>query len=255
MWGCRYAAAMSPAGTTVGHVRDNKNRAAGLSGASPSRSWAVVAGRLLLVVAVLAVVAVVVAALPMPHLEHFRQLAAHTGRWFPVLFGVLYALGSALPIPRSTFTYSAAVLFVPGVAIPLSVTASTAAAVLAFVVVRRLGYARTAWWRNHPRAAGVRAHLERRGWVAVVCLRMVPAVPFSLLSYAAALSPIRLVPFVLATVAGTTPGTVAAILFGNALTTGQFGWGLVATGVIAGLGIIGLIVDARIPSSDAAPTR
>ena len=212
--------------------------------------WRAIARRLVVVLGVLAVLLAVFAFVPLPSLEQLRALSAQLGGWFPLAFFALYAVGSALPIPRSTFTYSAAVLFAPMVAIPMSLGASTVAAVVSFIVVRKLGYARTQHWREHPRAAEISAHLERRGWAAVLSLRMVPAVPFSLLSYVAALSPIRLVPFVIATVIGSAPGTIAAVMFGDSLTTGEHGWGLVATAVIAILGVVGLILDAKL-----SPTR
>ena len=77
---------------------------------------------------------------------------------------------------------------------------------------------------------------------------MVPAVPFSVLNYAAALTPMGWRSFLAATMVGSIPGTVAAIVFGNSLTTGAGEKALVATVVIAGLGLIGLFIDSRVPT-------
>jgi len=45
------------------------------------------------------------------------------------------------------------------------------------------------------------ASLRERGWVAVMAMRMIPAVPFSVLNYAAGASAVRLLPYTLATTA------------------------------------------------------
>src|SRR5699024_3523237 len=74
--------------------------------------------------------------------------------------------------------------------------------------------------RADPRIAAVDRRLRRQGWLSIASLRMVPAVPFSVLNYAAALSSVRFRHFLPATVLGSAPGTVAAILLGQALTAG-----------------------------------
>lgn len=221
------------------------------------RARAMVAARILGAVFLLAGILALFAAIPTPTLGQARQWAADLGPWFPVAFFCVYAGGSVFPIPRSTFTYTAAVLFTPLTAIPLCLGATAIGATLAFTGVRRIGYRRTEHWRRHPRLAGINMHLHRRGWLAVLSLRMVPPVPFSLLNYAAALSSIRFRPFLVATVIGSAPGTCAAIVFGDALASGRHGWGLVATGCIAVLGLFGLVLDARLPTgaAESAATR
>ena len=198
------------------------------------------------VVAVLAVVAVATV-VPTPGLAQLREWAAHLGPWFPVAFFAAYAVVTVAPIPRSTFTYSAAVLFTPTVAIPWSLVATGVAAALAFGGVRRLGHDRTAALRADPRVAAVDVRLRRRGWLSVGSLRLVPAVPFSVVNYAAALTSIPFGQFLAATVIGSAPGTVAAVLLGHSLTAGNGTAALWATGAFAAVGLVGIIVDARLP--------
>ena len=49
-------------------------------------------------------------------------------------------------------------------------------------------------------------------------MRMIPAVPFSVLNYAAGASAVRVLPYLLATLAGLLPGTAAVVILGDALT-------------------------------------
>ena len=192
-------------------------------------------------------VVAVATVMPVPGLEQLRVWAGQLGPWFPVAFFAAYALVTVTPVPRSTFTYSAAVLFPPGVAIPWSLVATGVAAAVAFEGVRRLGHARTAALRADPRVAAVDVRLRRRGWLSVGSLRLVPAVPFSVVNYAAALTSIPFRQFLVATVVGSAPGTVAAVLLGNSLTAGDGAAALWATGAFAAVGLVGVVLDARLP--------
>lgn len=198
-------------------------------------------------VAAVALVIAVATLVPTPGLEQFREWAAALGPWFPAAFFGAYALVTVAPIPRSTFTYAAAVLFTPVVAIPWSLVATGVAATLAFVLVRRLGHERTTALREDPRVAAVDARLRRRGWLSVGSLRLVPAVPFSVVNYAAALTSIPYPQYIVATVVGSAPGTVAAIALGHSLTEGDGSAALWATVGFAAVGLVGMVLDARLP--------
>lgn len=184
---------------------------------------------------------------PTPELEQFREWTAQLGSWFPLVFFVAYAIVTVTPIPRSTFTYSAAVLFTPAVAIPWSLVATGVAATIAFVMIRQLGHDRTAALRADPRVVSVDARLRRRGWLSVGSLRLVPAVPFSVVNYASALTSIPYSQFLLATLIGSAPGTVAAVYLGNSLTEGDGTAALWATGGFAAVGLVGMVLDAKLP--------
>ena len=57
-----------------------------------------------------------------------------------------------------------------------------------------------------------------RGWIAVMSLRLIPVVPFSVINYAVGASAVRLLPYTLATLVGVLPGTAAVVILGDALT-------------------------------------
>lgn len=198
-------------------------------------------------VGAVALVVLVATLVPTPGLEQLRDWAAQLGPWFPAAFFAAYAVVTVAPIPRSTFTYSAAVLFTPAVAIPWSLVATAVAATLAFVAVRRLGHERTVALRAHPRVVALDARLRRRGWLSVGSLRLVPAAPFSVVNYSAALTSITYLQFIAATVIGSAPGTVAAILLGDSLTSGDGAAALWATVGFAAVGLAGMVLDARLP--------
>ena len=67
----------------------------------------------------------------------------------------------------------------------------------------------------------MRARLDRSGLLAMVSLRLIPAVPFAPLNYALALSGARFGPYVAGTVLGVLPGTVAIVVLGDAAVGGN----------------------------------
>ncbi|WP_018295527.1 TVP38/TMEM64 family protein [Corynebacterium lubricantis] len=185
------------------------------------------------------------AAIDVPPLSVLRDWADSTGPWFPVLFWLMYVGITQLPIPRTVMTLSAGVLFGTGWGILIAVTATTVSAAISLLIVRGLLRDWIAPRLTHPTVQKINTHLEQRGWVAVISLRMIAAVPFSVLNYAAALTKIKVVPFTVATLIGSAPGTVVTVLFGDTLTGQANPIVVVATVVLAVIGIIGLIVDAR----------
>ena len=115
------------------------------------------------------------------------------------------------------FALAAGLLFGSALGIVLAVTASTISALLAVLLVRAAGW-QLSGLVSHPAIDSVDAHLRRRGWLAVLSLRLIPAVPFSVINYATGASGVRLVPYALATVVGLLPGTAAVVILGDALT-------------------------------------
>lgn len=204
------------------------------------------ASRVRLLVAGLLFVAVVVAALTLtlPSPVQMRSWALSVGVAAPLLFLLGQTLVTLTPIPRTVFTLAAGLLFGPVLGVALSLTATTLAAVLVFVAVRRLGRDLVTPYLNREMLRAVDARLRRRGWLAVASLRLIPAVPFSVLNYCSAVSSIRFRDYLVGTV-GVIPGSVAIVVLGDALTGTTSPALLVVSLGGAAIGIVGLIVQAR----------
>ena len=74
---------------------------------------------------------------------------------------------------------------------------------------------------------------------------MIPAVPFSVLNYAAGASAVRLMPYLLATLVGLLPGTAAVVMLGDALTGNVSPLLALVSLCTASLGIAGLVYEVR----------
>lgn len=194
-------------------------------------------------IAVAAVVAVVLL-VPLPTALQLRDWATAVGPWFPLAFLAAHVVVTVLPFPRTAFTLAAGLLFGPVLGVAIAVTASTVSALLALLLVRGLGW-QLSKLVSHPALDAVDARLRARGWAAVLSLRLIPVVPFSVLNYAAGASSVRVLPYLLATVAGLLPGTAAVVVLGDALTGNVSPMLAVVSLCTAALGVAGLAYETR----------
>ncbi|MDO3637492.1 TVP38/TMEM64 family protein [Mycolicibacterium arseniciresistens] len=202
----------------------------------PRRFLAVVLGSVILVAAALVV--------PLPTAVQLRDWATSVGPWFPLAFLTAHIVLTILPFPRTAFTLAAGLLFGPALGVTLAVVASTVSAVIALLLVRAAGLQLNRLF-PHPRVDALDTRLRLRGWPVVMSMRMIPAVPFSVLNYAAGASTVRVWPYTWATLAGLLPGTAAVVILGDALT-GRVDPLLVAVSVVtAAIGMVGLLYEVR----------
>ncbi|CAN5415489.1 TVP38/TMEM64 family protein [soil metagenome] len=174
--------------------------------------------RRVVVTAIAIVILVAVAFLvPLPTAVQLRDWATSVGPWFPLAFLAAHIVVTVLPFPRTAFTLAAGLLFGTGYGVLIAVTASTVSAVIALLLVRAAGW-QLSRLVTHPAIDSLDTRLSQRGWLAVVSMRLIPAVPFSAINYAAGASSVRLVPYTLATLFGLLPGTAAVVILGDAFT-------------------------------------
>ena len=197
--------------------------------------------------AILAAIVILIAVavlVPLPTAVQLRDWATSVGPWFPVAFLAAHIVVTVFPFPRTVFTLAAGLLFGPYLGVPLAVLASTLSAVIALLLVRAAGWQLSRLVR-HPRVDSLDARLRERGWPAIVSMRMIPAVPFSVVNYAAGASAVRVLPYTLATFVGLLPGTAAVVILGDALTGNVSPLLFVVSLCTASLGIAGLIYEIR----------
>lgn len=216
------------------------------------RWWRQILGALGLVLVVAVVVLVARAhGLPaFPGLDDLRRVVAQAGPWGPIVFVLLQILLNVPPFPRTVFTVAAGVLFGSVLGTVLTLLATTLAAFVAFALVRLTGGKLVARYATHPRAVWVRRRLDHHGTLAMTSLRLIPMVPFSALNYLSGLSAVRMRPYLLGTVLGSLPGTIAIVALGDAVTGRPTPGVLVVSGTCALIGLVGVVVAARRPLPD-----
>jgi uncharacterized membrane protein YdjX (TVP38/TMEM64 family) len=198
-------------------------------------------------IAILTAIVILVAVallVPLPTALQLRDWATSVGPWFPLAFLAAHIVVTVFPFPRTAFTLAAGLLFGPYLGVPLAVLASSLSAVIALLLVRAAGWQLSRLVR-HPRVDSLDARLRERGWPAVMSMRMIPAVPFSVANYAAGASAVRVLPYMLATLVGLLPGTAAVVILGDALTGNVNPLLFLVSLCTASLGIAGLVYEIR----------
>lgn len=195
---------------------------------APALAW-----RPALLVAVLATAALVVAFGPPLDLPAVQGWVRSAGAAAPLLYVACYVAGALLLVPRSLLSLTGGLLFGAVAGTLLAVLGATLAALACFLLARAAGgralsvredvesprssrenvtFSR---WRRLGQLAVLRRVdelLSRRGWLGVVCLRLIPLLPYSVVNYGCALSRLRPTQFALGTAVGCLPGTALIVV-------------------------------------------
>ncbi len=206
------------------------------------------------IVALLAVAAVAFL-LPDAGLADVRATVTSAGPWAPLLFLLLQSTVTIVPVPRTVFTVAAGVLFGSSTGLVLTIAATAIAATVAFWLVRLVGREFVERHSHRHGVAWLRARLDHRGLLAIVSLRMIPAVPFAVLNYTAGLAGVRFPSYLLGTVLGVLPGTVAIVVLGDAAVGGHPHPAMLGVSVLCGaIGVTGAVAASRrLPAETTVP--
>ena len=116
-------------------------------------------------------------------------------------------------------------------------------ATLSFLIARRAG-AGAAHRMAGDRLLTVRERAERRPFVTVLYLRILPFTPFTAVNYAVGLSRIPYPPFAAATIVGMAPRAFAYAALGGSLSDLGSPEALIAIGILVALGV-GALISVR----------
>jgi uncharacterized membrane protein YdjX (TVP38/TMEM64 family) len=180
----------------------------------------------------------------------------------PLVFIVVSAALTCALFPSPVLAGASGLLFGTALGFPVSLTAATLGASCAFLISRKVGFTAVDQLAG-PRVRRIRAWIGRRGFVAVLYARIVPGMPYTLVNYAAGLTPLRLPVFAAATALGAAPRAFAYTALGGSLgnwTSPATIAAAVVLVVMAGVGLLLLRREVRPPgsaggsSSPASPT-
>lgn len=159
------------------------------------RSW-----RLLLLLSLIGfgLILQVLDILSWPHILHWARGYSHLW-WLPIVLILLQTALFAFALPGSLIVWVAAALYSPLSATFLSVCGGALGALAAYGFVQSMATP----WRAKIRQHRFYPWLSKHGDFLTLCaLRVLPAVPHSLINYSAGLLKIPLIPFFFATVLG-----------------------------------------------------
>lgn len=149
-----------------------------------------------------------------------RDIVLSFGWWGPVVFFLIYAIGPIIFLPTSVLSLGAGLAFGVWPGVLYILFGATAAAVTGYVMARLFGRS-VLKVESYPWSEKLFTQMEQRGFLYVFVLRLIPLVSFDLLSYAGGIAKVKFKSFILATVLGMIPGTLAYSFLGASLASGS----------------------------------
>jgi uncharacterized membrane protein YdjX (TVP38/TMEM64 family) len=181
------------------------------------RSRRIAIARVALLAAALVTVAVVAVATGFrPSAGDVRDWGESLGAAGPVLFVPLSIGLAVLLFPGPVLAGAAGLLFGTAIGFPIALLAATLTAVTQMAISRHTAGGQVGALVPE-RARRIDAGLERRGFVAVLYMRLAPAVPYHLVNYGAGLTRLRMRDMALGTAVGAAPRTFAYVALGGSL--------------------------------------
>lgn len=193
--------------------------------------------------------AYIVNSLPALSAEGIKTWIESLGPWAPVVYIVIYALRPLVFFPASVLTLTGGVLFGAWFGTLYTLIGATLSAVVGYVMAERLS---KLWNSSAPidRLQKAKRQMEENGFVYVLWFRLVPFLNFDVVSYVAGLARVKWFPYILATVIGMFPGTVAYNFLGGSLLEGD--WRVIAAAltVVVLFTVISLIVRKKLQQKE-----
>jgi len=150
-------------------------------------------------------------------IEYIRSFGA-----FAMLFSFCLMVFSSLiaPLPAFMITLSNAAIFGWWQGAILSWSSAMVGAALCFLLARGLGRDVVEKFAGKGALAGVESYFEKYGTKTILVCRLLPFVSFDAVSYFAGLTPMKFLPFFIATGIGQTPATIVYSYVGGMLSGG-----------------------------------
>ena len=196
--------------------------------------------RLSLLLIILAGIAAVIVYRDQLNANILQSWLGDAGAAAPLLFMLLYIIGTVFFFPGSILTLVGGALFGPVLGTFYNLTAATLGAMLSFLVAR---FVASDWvaGKTGGRLKQLMNGVENEGWRFVAFVRLVPLFPFNLLNYALGLTRISFSQYSIATYVCMLPGAIAYTYLGyigrEAATGGE---GLIQKSLLA-LALLALV--------------
>jgi uncharacterized membrane protein YdjX (TVP38/TMEM64 family) len=164
----------------------------------------------------------------------------------PLVFIVVSAALTPCLFPGPLLAGASGLLFGTVLGTPIAIVSATLGAVLAFALARWIAHdAVERLGPSHPRLAALRAWVGRRGFWSILYARILPGVPYSLVNYAAGLSPVTLRAFATATAIGCAPRAFAYTALGGSIDDLGSPEAIAAFAMLIILALVGLVAARR----------
>ena len=146
-----------------------------------------------------------------------QQFIQSFGFWAPLVYIIIYAIAPTLMFPGSILSFAGGLVFGPLWGTIYTVFAATIGACGAFWVARIMGRGFVEKLAK-GKLKTFDDSVAENGLKVMLFLRLVPLFPFNALNYAAGLSQMKFIDYLIGTLFGIIPGTFAYVYLGSSLT-------------------------------------
>jgi len=194
--------------------------------------------------AVVALFVVATATGRLPSAHRIRDWGHGLGALGPVVFVPLSVALGCLLTPGPVLAGAAGLLFGTALGTPIALLAAVLNATAELVIARNLA-GRQVGTLLPPRVRRIDDFIERRGFFAVLYIRLAPGIPYRLVNYGAGLTSLRARDMAAGTAVGALPRTFAYVALGGSLSDLGSPEAKVAVGLLVVVGIVGAILARR----------
>jgi uncharacterized membrane protein YdjX (TVP38/TMEM64 family) len=177
--------------------------------------------------------------------QNIRDWILSFGWMAPPLYILLYTVRPLVLFPVTLLSLTGGLAFGALWGSIYTIIGATMGALLSFLISRYFGkqLVKKQWTGKWSK---LEKKLEEQGFFYVLLIRLIPFISFDLISYAAGLSKIRILPYLLGTVIGIIPITIAFNFLGSSFTKGSMNTVFIAILVIAVVVAIPLIFRKKL---------
>ncbi|MGB0563384.1 MAG: TVP38/TMEM64 family protein [Spirulinaceae cyanobacterium] len=162
------------------------------------------------------------------------------GIWAPLIYIVLYTIGTLLILPSTPLNLSGGAIFGVVWGTVWTTVAALIAAIVAFAFTRTIG---RQWIAQQlkGRWEGFDTEMRQGGLFYMAAIRLLPIIPYGIVNFAAGLTSIRTRDYLIGTAIGTVPGILPFVMMGAGLQALRQGN---VVPILVALTLIGLLVGA-----------
>ncbi|MBI1912180.1 MAG: TVP38/TMEM64 family protein [Deltaproteobacteria bacterium] len=149
--------------------------------------------------------------------DRLRGWIDNFGGWGPIVYILIYIMGTGLMLPGLPITVAGGILFGPLWGTVYVMIGATLGASLAFLIARYLGRDWVEAKMKGGRLKELDKKVEEQGWKIVAFTRLIPLFPFNILNYAFGLTNIKFSHYALATFIFIAPAVVPFVIFSSSI--------------------------------------
>lgn len=152
-------------------------------------------------------------------LDPVVQFIEQSGAWMYILAPLFMVVVAILPFPAEVPAVLNGMIFGAAVGMLITWSGALVGAAVSFELARRYGRPLGARLLSRDALARTDRLALSAGWPALLAARLIPTVAFTLINWAAGLTPIRRWTFLWTTAVGIVPGVIVFTLSGSGLAT------------------------------------